>query len=224
MPSPARNLVRNLEDVRRLLAIHTDIGGEGQGRRHGVEVLNKSGVVFIVAAWEAFIEDVAIQATDHLLRHATDPSTLPLPIRKAVAKSLSADKDELAVWKLAGEGWKTIAVSYRDNVIRKEVDTFNTPKPDKIDSLYQKLLDIRHLSNTWYWKGISAANASRKLREFVELRGAIAHRGQLTESVKRVLVEDRRMFILRLAAKTSNVVRTSVRTQSGKYPWPRIRI
>ena len=62
MPSPIRNLAQSMKDAKMLMEIHSDIGGTDQGRRYGLDVLNKSGVVFVASAWEAFVEDAATQA------------------------------------------------------------------------------------------------------------------------------------------------------------------
>ena len=118
-----------MKDVYRLLRIHTDIGGTAQGRRYEIEVLNKSAVIFVAASWEAFVEDVPTQAIDHILTKAAEPSSIPLSIRKSVAKILEDDKNELKVWDIADDGWKAVVRSYRDNVIKDNILGFNTPKP-----------------------------------------------------------------------------------------------
>ena len=212
-----------MADAKRLLEIHADIGGSEKGRRWGIDVLNKSAVVFVASAWEAFVEDVATQAIDHIIANATDHEVVPLPVRKAAAKSMEEHLNELEVWKLAGDGWKDVVLRYRDDVIRDEISTFNTPKPRNVDTLFKKLLGIEKISAHWKWRGMSHTSASTKLRRFVETRGAIAHRGDLPQSVTKAYVEGHRLFINRLAVRTSNVVRTDVRTTVGTFPWPRSR-
>jgi hypothetical protein len=51
-PPHVRLLVSNVVEVESLLKIHRKLTGPGPGRRH-VEVLNKSGIVVLVACWEA---------------------------------------------------------------------------------------------------------------------------------------------------------------------------
>jgi hypothetical protein len=69
MPSEARkSLDDNLEDIRRLLALHATVGGKGKGRRYGLGVLNKSPVVLITAYWEAYCEDIAAEALAHIVK------------------------------------------------------------------------------------------------------------------------------------------------------------
>lgn len=220
MPSPIVNLNQSMEDAKRLLEIHADVGGTAQGRRYGIEVLNKSAVIFIAAAWEAFVEDIATQAIEHIVNEAKDHSSIPLPIRKAAAKGLEDDKNELRVWDLADDGWKSVVISYRDEVIRDKISTFNTPKPYNVDDLFKKLLGIEKISSNWRWSGMAATSASKKLKKFIEMRGAIAHRGALTQSVTRAYVRGHGSFISRLSVRTANVVRKRVRKQVGSFPWP----
>ena len=208
-----------MKDVRRLMQIHKDVGGTGKGRRYGLDVLNKSGVMFVAAAWEAFVEEIATQAIDHILKKAQAHDKVPLPIRKATAKGLEAHKNDLKVWDLAGDGWKTVVRSYRDQIIKEEISTFNTPKPHNVETLYKKLLGIDSICDSWSWPGMSAANARSKLKKFIETRGAIAHRGDLGFAITKTYVEDHRKFINRLAVRTSNVVRKEVHDQIGSYPW-----
>ena len=157
MPHPIVNLTESMKDAKRLLEIHSDVGGTEQGRRYGLDVLNKSGVMFVAAAWEAFVEDVATQAIDYILSVAKDYTSIPLPIRKATAKGLEADKNELKVWDLAGRGWKSVVTDYRNQIIREEIATFNTPKPNNVNTLFKKLLGVEKISKKWYWqKGVKS--------------------------------------------------------------------
>ncbi len=72
MPVPCstkhiQNFRANLADVIRLIQIHRDLSGSERGRRVGVECLNKSAIVLILASWEAFVEDLAESAFDCML-------------------------------------------------------------------------------------------------------------------------------------------------------------
>lgn len=80
----------------------------GPGRKYGVEVLNKSAIVLLCAVWEAYCEDLASEAVEHLVTHAKDASALPKALRKQIAQELKADSHELAVWKLAGQDWRPL--------------------------------------------------------------------------------------------------------------------
>ena len=223
MVSPIRHLSQSMQDAKRLMEIHRDVGGTGQGRRYGLDVLNKSGVMFVSAAWEAFVEEVAVQSIDHFLKEAASHTDIPLPIRKSTAKGLEADKNQLKVWDLAGVGWKSVVTKYRDQVVKDEIATFNTPKPHNVDSLYKKLLGIESVTESWNWQGMSVASAKGKLKRFMETRGAIAHRGDIGFSITKSYVEDHRKFINRLAVRTANTVRAEVYFQIQSHPWPSAR-
>src|SRR5438876_11617428 len=106
MPSKARVAFdRSAEDVKRLLEIHQDLGGDAPGRRHRLEVLNKSAMVLVTAIWEAYCEDIASEALDHLVKHVPDALALPKELKKRIAKELKAEPNEIAVWELADSGW-----------------------------------------------------------------------------------------------------------------------
>jgi hypothetical protein len=68
---------------------------------------------------------------------------------------------------------------------------------------------------------MTAKRAAEKLDRFVELRGAIAHRGQHSDTVKRVQVEDYFDFVKKLAAKTGGNVNTHVKAITEKPLWTR---
>ena len=112
-----------------------------------------------------------------------------------------------------------MVTSCRDEVIRKNISTFHTPKPQNVDDLFKKLLGIEKISSNWGWQGMTATSSSTKLRKFIETRGAIAHRGDLRRPITKAYVEGHRKFIGRLSVRTSNVVRNQVYKQVRSYPW-----
>ena len=88
MPSRAFSDFReNARDVQRLLDLHKDTGGIAQGRRYGLEVLNKSAIVLLTSFWEAYCEDIAAEALAHIVTHAASADKLPIELRKLVANS-----------------------------------------------------------------------------------------------------------------------------------------
>ena len=50
----------NVKEVRNLLDIHRKVAKKTPGRKYNVEVLNKSGVVLLVACWESYVEHLRI--------------------------------------------------------------------------------------------------------------------------------------------------------------------
>jgi len=221
MASAARkSFDKNAEDIERLLKFHNQIGGTAKGRRYGLEVLNKSAIVLIVAFWEAYCEDVAAEGLAHVVKHARRSTALPENLRKLIAKELKADQHELAIWKIAGPDWRNYLKSRLSHLQTERNRRLNTPKTQSIDELFRTTLGLNQVSASWRWpKKMSSKRAADKLDRLVTLRGAIAHRGQHSASVKKSQVVDYFHFIKRLAARTGGSVNTHVKTITGKPLW-----
>ena len=154
MPSKAKTRFEsNCADVERLLEIHEEKGGEKAGRRYRLEVLNKSGIVLLSAFWEAFCEDLASEGVAHLVAHAADWTALPKSLQKKVAKELESDAHELAVWKLAGDGWRDVLKKRLDLYTEERNWGMNSPKATRIDDLFEGALGIPKVSAAWRWPG-----------------------------------------------------------------------
>jgi len=59
------------------LEIHEGLSGSGPGRRHNLEILNRSALVLLVACLEAFVEDLASHAFDWMLANASEATLIP---------------------------------------------------------------------------------------------------------------------------------------------------
>lgn len=217
-PPHLRGLVSNVEEVDRLLKIHVDLTGTGPGRRH-VEVLNKSGIVLLVACWEAYVEDLAKAAFDALMAGAAEPKVFPNSVLVGASNPLRKDEDERRVWELAGEGWKAVLQSRRDELLDRYIGKMSTPSSEKVDELFEKLIGLKEGSSCWRWKGTSADAARARLARIIRLRGEIAHRVKATGAVHRELVLQSGYFICRLAACMSNHVRQHIHGRTSAYPW-----
>jgi hypothetical protein len=212
-------LLANLKEVARLLEIHTKIAGPNVGAKHKVEVLNKSGIVLLVACWEAYIEDLAEASFRFLLRRARQPDLFPSKVLAHASKRLREDKDERRVWELAGDGWKTVLRNHQEQVLRRYVGNLNTPKPKQIDELFSSLMGVSNISKKWSWHRCSPAKARARLNKLVTLRGAIAHRVSAPRSVRKNEVEQAATFVGRLAVATHNAVNTNLGARLGHRPW-----
>lgn len=221
MPSLARNSFdQNLKDIERLLDLHNQIGGNQKGRRHGLEVLNKSAIVLITAFWEAYCEDVASEGLAHIVQHAKSADVLPLELKKQVAKELKSESHELAIWSISDDGWRTYLTARLGNLSEARARKLNTPKTANIDTLFASAVGIDRISSAWHWhKKMNVKRATAKLDRFVELRGAIAHRGKHQTGVKKAQVEDFYDFARKLAARTGGAVNRHVRNITGVPLW-----
>lgn len=187
MPSQARiAFENNRKDVARLMEIHGDLAGDTPGRKHGVEVLNKSAIVLMCAVWEAYCEDLAAEAVEHLVTNARDASALPKALRKTVASELESDKNVLAVWDLAGDGWKAVLRSRLVDITERRNRSLNTPRSSNIDSLFEEAVGICNVSASWHWHNVSAATARAKLDGYVTQRGDVAHRSKAADTIQKM--------------------------------------
>ena len=205
--SPSLRFKENLKEVSTLMAMHAALAGPGPGRKHRVEVLNKSAILFLCAAFEAFVEDLATRSFDHIVAQSKDYSTLPKAILKYIADVIRNDKNEIKIWELAGDGWRNVAENYKLDLIRKYIGPFNTPKPHNIESLLHELTGIPISERIWQWKGMSSKTAKEKLKDFVELRGALAHGIKPAPVVLKKDVTAYIKFLAILSVRISNDVR-----------------
>ena len=81
----------NISDVIRLIEIHRQLAGPAQGRRVGLECLNKSAIVLILATWEAFVEDLAENAFECMLANATRHNVFPQQVLDLAWKAFKSE-------------------------------------------------------------------------------------------------------------------------------------
>ena len=221
MASKARKTYdANAKDIKRLLELHKRIGGEARGRRYGLEVLNKSAVVLITAFWEAYCEDIASEALEHIVKHAKSADALPTELKKIIAKKVSKADHELEVWKLSDGGWRKYLQDHLTELKEQRDRRLNTPKTLQINELFKSALGIEGMSKNWRWpKNMTAKRAEEKLDRYVSLRGAIAHRGKHETSVTKTNVSDYFEFINSVVGKTGGQVNRHVKDVTGKSLW-----
>jgi len=218
MAEPIKQLNDNMEDVERLLEIHEEAAGATRGRKYNVEVLNKSGVVLLVACWEAFVEDCASAAFDILLSHANTPALFPESVRRLVANAVRGGQHDLEPWRLADGGWQAELKVHRSAVLAK-YGALNTPSADNVDELFKNSIGFKSMSAQWTWHRKRSSQATADLTALIKLRGDIAHRTQASSTVLKKDVTDGVQLIRRLAAITSNRVNSYLQTNTGTKPW-----
>ena len=216
MPSKARVAFEdNRKDVERLMEIHGDLAGDTPGRKHGVEVLNKSAIVLMCAVWEAYCEDLAAEAVEHLATHAKDASALPKALRKTIANELKSDRNELAVWSLSGTGWRKVLQSRLVEITERRNRSLNTPKSENIDSLFEEAVGVHQVSSSWHWHNVGASTARKKLDDYVTQRGDVAHRSKAASSIKKSHATGFIKHAERLVAATDEYVNAELTAVCG---------
>ena len=215
MSSEARQkLKENKKDIEALWGLHTEKSGATKGRKYGVEVLNKSVIVFVCAAWEAYCEDVLLEAVVHLSNDCTHIQ-LPEKVKAIIGEGLQEDKNLKAPWSLAGEGWKTC---FQENA-EIRVNKLNTPNPNNLEKLFEQSLGLKGLCETWKWQGCSNTQAKNKLIGFIKLRGAIAHRLKPDKAVHKKSGKEFFSHISIIADFIDETVSDHLTEITGKHYW-----
>ena len=218
MGSIARtSLDENLKDVEKLMELHGQEGGPGPGRRHDLEVLNKSAVVLITSYWEAYCEDIAAEALEYIVANSPNAAALPTEIKKIVAKEIKNSSHELEAWSLSDDGWRAFLRS-RLGVLKDARDRkLNTPKCGNIDDLFLSAIGLKDATAGWDWaKKLTPIKAREKLDNYVSLRGEIAHRGNSDVSVTKAKVKDYLNLVRNAAGKTGGAVNRHVKKVTGE--------
>lgn len=209
----------NSADVERLL----EIARSSSDGPDAEEAVHKSAIVLMTSFWEAYCEDIAAEGMEHLIDNVVDFAALPKRMRQDLAAELKSSKNELAVWDLAGDGWRD-AVRARFEAYKKtRTGQFNTPKPAQVDELFGKALGIERISDSWKVrkprkpaKDVMTPDEARdQLTKYVTLRGAIAHRGYAEDQVTYKQAHDYYVFVGRIVAKTGGHVNSVVKKITG---------
>ncbi len=202
------------------MEFHTDKGGDKRGKREArLEVLNKSSIVLITAFWEAYCEDLAAEALEHLVANVSDTAALPKELRKGIARSVNEEKNELEMWKLANDGWKDYLKARLEKLTDDRNWDFKTPKSEPVGKFFSDALGIEDITTAWRWEKMSSIQAREKLDGYISLRGEIAHRGGGAGILKKSAVTDYLNHITRLVGKTGGRVNAVMKEVTGKPLW-----
>lgn len=209
----------NKKDIEILWHIYAELSGTGKGRKRRADVVTRAAIIFISACWESYIEDVAIEAFDYLLIHASTPDVFPIKVRTLATKELLEAKDERRIWELAESGWRKTLESHRNNIHKKWLRDFNTPKSKQVSELFANLIDLPDVTSNWNWYEISADQARSKLDGYVMIRGNIAHRTKHDETIYKSGAKGFLLHVVKLVEKTDEAVRDHLQLLTTKLPW-----
>ncbi|MDM3948479.1 HEPN domain-containing protein [Mycobacteroides abscessus] len=206
---------KNRDDILKLAEAHSKITPKTDG-----EVMLKSAVVLLTAFWEAYCEDLAAEALQHMVMNIKDPKLLPENLKREIANEFKQkNQHELAAWQLAGDGWQTFLMSRLEDLQAKRNWDMNTPNTENIDKLFSKALGIEKISDKWSWDGVDTEAAAKKLNGYVRLRGLIAHRGAPSETITSNVVNDYNNLVKNLMGKTGGHVNYVVKKATGTGLW-----
>jgi hypothetical protein len=204
MENSLRNFNTAILDIETLLSLsRTKTGSEHKGN------ILRSAVVLMVAAWEQFIEQLAVNSVTTLTNRLRNPNTLPEIVRQNVAmNSVPEDRDRRhrfseAVWGFSDKGWKNAYVLY----CKRSVARINSASSENVIKLYKSIFGIEDIKSFWTFKNLSSVDSARKLDDLVDMRHDIAHGAntrshELTETYVVNLIE----FIRAIASLTDGAV------------------
>lgn len=213
MPSRSRVLFRDklLPDVQSIDDTHRQVNPDGHGRRK-LGHLTRSGVVMFCAAWELYIEEVLVEATEALLKDADTPDFLPNQIKGRLCQFVKNDKHAFAALNLCGLGWKQTLI----DAVKADTDRLNTPKFGNIEELFKTWLALDALDANW-------RHTREQLNEFVTLRGEVSHRGADARYVRITELREYKNMIDDLVIDTDRTINDHVQqiSSNGRKPWRR---
>ncbi|MNJ35399.1 hypothetical protein D3C77_301340 [compost metagenome] len=185
----------------------------------GLECLNKSAIVLILATWEAFVEDLAENAFECMLANASKHNVFPQQVLDLAWKAFKSEPTQDALKKIEA-GWREIFKHHKSKILAKYIErgSFNTPSAANIDYLFAELIGLNSMSSNWRWRAQRQTTSVNKLQRLIELRGAIAHRAAAEDAVVKMHVLEYSKLVVRLAAKSHNAVRAYLETTLGFIP------
>lgn len=180
-------------------------------------VLVRSAVVLLAASWEAYVEDAVTQAVEFLCANAPSPACLPTKLKQVVAKALRENKNELAVWELAGSGWQEMLQRHTAELLDRYVCRFNTPKSERTRELFRDVLGLPDVTTLWGGlSGTTASEACGQLDKFLTMRGAIAHGASDAPEVSLEDAKQLHRLIIELVVQTSSAVKKHLKGITGR--------
>lgn len=210
MASSAFNEFRyNVHDAKRLLQAHATLSAATPGKK-GLGHVTRSGVVMLCAAWERYQEAVLVEGVTYLAREIRDPQNLPLNVRKHLSKIAKQSHHELKPMELAGDGWRGIYVAQAID----ETSLLNTPKSEKLKTLYDRLSGVPDVSAFW-------SVGAQPIDNFVTTRGDIAHNGRKSPYIVAGTLAHYVGMVERAASDHDNAFCDHLKTVSGSayQPW-----
>jgi hypothetical protein len=201
-------------DLRSFHALRQMLKDRSRANRH-INKVAKGVHVLIAAIWEAYCEDLALEAATLLVKNAADWEKLPRHLTRRIAKELREDKHELAPWKLAGDGWRSHVL---ENLTSAPL--FNVPKSEKIDDLFLRAIGLPAVSANWT-SPEEGVDLRARLHYHVNIRGAIAHGAAPTTEVTPAVVSEFYQTVMQLVELTDESVRVFIESTIGFTPWER---
>lgn len=174
MPTKAYvHFLKNFDTVTRLCVSYDTIrisrGSKGKG---AFDHITRSAVLFLVSAFEVYIEDVTIECCEQHISRAHDAKNLPHDIISNLNDYTKKDKTPYCPTDLCDEGWRIVYKA----MVAEATDKLNTPKTAQIKDLFRRYVGISN-------EKVDAISRMNELDDFVQFRGEITHRVKTNKNV-----------------------------------------
>lgn len=170
-----------LQDVAEVNQAHGSLRTGLPGRVWNLAGLNRSAIVLTVSAWEAYVEDLAIECVD-LLK----------PSAQVVART--------------GQGWPLDAWPAINGATRTAIGRFHTPSSKNVIALFSTAIGLPDVSLGWHYRGCSQTKAVTYLDWLLDVRHQIAHGVNPRPVVRATYATWAPQFIRRIAERTDATV------------------
>ncbi|UXZ57970.1 hypothetical protein [Curtobacterium sp. Arg-1] len=184
--------------------------GRGKPTRQEASMFVAS-VALTYAAWEAYVEDVAIEATEFLANH-TAVDRVPETARMAI------EDGKPTAWQLTVHpGWRALWVGGVRALAKGDADTgrfgMNTARVKQITTLFLPVgLD--------FISAIEKADRSA-LEKLVSARGSVVHSASAPDSFNKGAAKGYRDLVARMASAADEHLRQQVEQLTAASPWPK---
>lgn len=107
-----------------------------------------------------------------------------------------------------------------NELLRDDLDRFHTPSAANVQSLLRQTIGVADIRRSWYWPGMTIAQAGAALGQALNLRHRIAHGAHPRPVVHNHYTSQLPDFFRRLGRKTDAAVRSRLVNQHGiSAPW-----
>lgn len=203
-----RRLETRLADAQQLIEIHTAFTGEARGRRYDVDALNRGAIILAVAAWESFVEDLALYNSRLVAVGLSSASKLPENVRNGFLAWLYGTADfsnptpaaRAAMWSITGSGWRKQYKKYAE----ERIDNLHNPSPNSVRKLFRTLVGVDDITESWGYRRWGAEIYRDKMDQLLLLRHRIAHGVIGDETVGKTKARDGVQLVSTLSARTSS--------------------
>lgn len=165
------------------------IGEEGARTQSQRASVNRAALIFVVTAWESYVEDTVREATNLMATHCTSFEMLPKRVRSSIVSQITPSKGPNSkspsgkyAHDLADDGWRTLLRNFAYKAT--EGSNFNTPNTSNVRSLFKDWIGA-DITDHWSWQHFAAPRAADRLDETIHLRGSIIHTGSKPDGLNK---------------------------------------